>query len=581
MNSHLPHRPDGPLGPELRGPLYSDSTAPIGPGMIAGFRADLTSDAPVAGEPGVASLRDLGFPFEDVDVLADLFLGAPTSSTPPPATIRPADSEAPATLARIVPSRIAPARDSSGQASPGTRGGPSVIVEAKSRPLPEAPTPSVQEGPSSRPDSSTCTVDALIVGHLPVLGSAWVLQFAKHTAQVCHTPVALVRSSGGEITIDLCLEGGVAPPRTGPMPGLEQAVGFLRSMGVRWMIRVDDTPDRAGFAPFSECLAGATRVCVLTGSDEAAIVGCYRVMKTLMHEVPVRALHLAVMGSPAERASDAARRLEHAAGRFLSAEVSSEVCSPRIGPGSSISIYRGRSSAPLNTVVAQLLLHPSEATPVASEAAVDSSTAATAPLLTTDLGSLPLRSPLGSDDAAPADAEVHAAIALEQTDPVIESSPRVSATRPARVEPAARVAPARPVETVPAPTAASEASPLRSRPLSRHLASLSSLSTTCPHCPNVELAVDPAGRLHLVAHSGASSDALAQLASVSSWALAHESLLRRAFPQLREMSAVQHLLTDAPRTVRALLDTAVRVHLLTAPPGTTADADGWLCVDLN
>jgi hypothetical protein len=123
--------------------------------------------------------------------------------------------------------------------------------------------------------------------------------------------------------------------------------------------------------------------------------------------------------------------------------------------------------------------------------------------------------------------------------------------------------------------------------LARHLPSLEPLEARCPYAPEVELAVDPSGRLHLIARSHADATdpnaAFSKLAVARSWAQAHAALLERAFRQAKPLAFTpeQHLLTDAPKRVRPLLDTDVRLHLLTAPPGTAETSPGWVCVELN
>ncbi|MFI4897363.1 MAG: hypothetical protein ACIARR_06020 [Phycisphaerales bacterium JB059] len=108
--------------------------------------------------------------------------------------------------------------------------------------------------------------------------------------------------------------------------------------------------------------------------------------------------------------------------------------------------------------------------------------------------------------------------------------------------------------------------------LSALIPGLTRLETRCPKAGRVELAADEAGRLHLIARSGADpSQPVDTLVATSAWAREHLALLLRAEPMLSPPSAergsetdpVLHLVTTEPKLIRPLLDADVRVHLLT------------------
>lgn len=468
---------------------------------------------------------ELGYPFEDADVLADLFL-----------------NDGP-TVAKIGPGGlVATLNEQPGQ--------PSVLKELK-------PTP------SAAPMATKTEVEVLLVGHLPVLGSAWVLQYAKHVAQRTGMPVGLVRLSGGEASIDLTLPPSQVPPQTGPMPSIAEAVRFVAGRTGRWIVRLDENADRTTAADAAMSIRAADRVTVLTSADEAAIVGCYRVIKTLEPGESTPHLHVAVMGAQPDRAEEAAAKLSRAAEKFLNSTVTSEACGAKITPGSSVSVYRGRPNATHADLISLLRGGPAPSESPRPAAEFE-------PILEAE----PIDESVNEADALIGRGEV----LVEPTPSILGEPAREAVSLPV----APVVAPQPRIEPKPAEAVALAASAIETRGLARHLTNLDSLATRCPYAPEVELAVDPGGRLHLIARSAADPGAtLGALTTAKAWAEAHGSLMSMAHPTLRNASAICHLMTDVPKNVRRLGDTDLKLHLLTAPPGTDAEQSGWVCVELN
>ena len=79
---------------------------------------------------------------------------------------------------------------------------------------------------------TTPEVEALILGHLPVFGSAWVTQYAKSVAERSQKPVALLRVQAGETWLDLVLPRGQASPVRSRSPFLA-AVSPVRRTSTR------------------------------------------------------------------------------------------------------------------------------------------------------------------------------------------------------------------------------------------------------------------------------------------------------------------------------------------------------------
>lgn len=469
------------------------------------------------GGPVAHSRLELGYPFEDADVLADLFL-----------------NDGP-TVARI---------------------GPGGVVQGSkpvAKPAPAAPV--VEPKPLAKP--AGIDIELLLVGHLPVLGSTWVLQYAKHVAQKTSRAVGLIRSSGGDATIDLVLPPSEVPPQTGPMPSVAEAVRFAATWASHWIVRLDENADATTPSDVASSIRLADGVTILTGADEAAVVGCYRVIKTLEPGAKTPKVHVAVMGSQGQRTDEAAAKLSRAAEKFLQSKVSSEACAAKISPGSSVNVYRGRpnlSHADLVTLIrrGQALVESPRVsvTPTASAAAASFPPApirAAAPI------------EVGDWNEEPAFAE-----------PVAPEPPAIPALVPSAAKAEARPSPAKAQATT------------STTGLARHLASLHGLTTRCPYAPDVELAIDPEGRLHLIASASEDPGAtVVTLTTARAWATDHASLIGLAHPGLRQGSAVCHLLTAAPKSVRRLGDSDLKLHLLTAPAGTPPDGAGWVCVELN
>ncbi|HNB59995.1 MAG TPA: hypothetical protein PK308_06755, partial [Phycisphaerales bacterium] len=147
-----------------------------------------------------------------------------------------------------------------------------------------------------------------------------------------------------------------------------------------------------------------------------------------------------------------------------------------------------------------------------------------------------------------------------------------------------------------------------SSPLATHVDGLVYFDAQCPYARGVELAADQLGRLHVLARfdqDQVDETSLGVLLIAAEWAKAHAALLKAAAPALcipassssspTSASAsstshvsptidtaalpIKHVFTDQPRKVRRLLETDVRVHLLS--PVRVAGHDGWFCTPLN
>lgn len=117
------------------------------------------------------------------------------------------------------------------------------------------------------------------------------------------------------------------------------------------------------------------------------------------------------------------------------------------------------------------------------------------------------------------------------------------------------------------------------------VAGLTASAVQCPYAEQVDVALDCAGRVHLLVRSADEGDedkSLAALMVASAWLDAHAAMLRSVDARVasaRGGTRVLHLFTATPKRSRRLLETDVRVHVLAQVD--VGGRTGWCCVDLN
>ena len=402
--------------------------------------------------------------------------------------------------------------------------------------LGEGPATTTVPAAESTPDPAlTRRIEGLIIGHLPVLAAAWVTQYAKHLAEQEKRPIGLLRVRAGQVSIEAILP--TAGPSIAPTAGapFEAAVAEAARLTAVWVVRVDELTE-----PRLAEIPGIDALTLLTGADEAAVVASYRTIKRMTEqpgEGEMVPFGIAVMGSTAERARQAAERLSRTASIHVGRPVGLTACVPQIGPGRSVTLYRADSTEPGETIVTRAIEIIRASGPAAQP--IPAAPAA------------PVRAPTHETPADHASRNGGCRVRLVTTpDPEWDGAPAEPATAP---------------------------------DLIAHVPGLTALppGAASPFTPEIRVAFDSGGVLHLLAWAGDGETAAVQrLLEASAWASAHDALLRLAADRTAPTAATPptlHLFTPDARAVRRLLDAPLRVHVLSPVPAGAA----WVAADLN
>lgn len=492
----------------------------------------------------MSTLNDAPFPFhrapQPTDALAELFLGdgplAPARATEAPA---PRTAEA---VARSAPHDNPEPLSIASTAINSTH-------DTDSAALPEP------------------RVEALILGHLPVLASAWVGQFTKLSVESAGGSVALLRVRAGSTSVDL-FDAGIDVP---PCATIEDAIRAASAHARRWLVQVDETDE-----PTLASLPAIGSLTLLCGSDDAAVVACYRTLKSLgsRDETSEKSVRLAIMGAAGDKAKAAADKLAAASRTFLGREVELVPGATKVSAWNSRTLFRGMASASLDSLVPLLecrgAASPASTAPVPPEAPIiagDRSRIVTR----TDAFRAALRDVMKpGSESGPLEAReprrpLEPVLSIPNT-PAPMSAPAPTWTAP-KSAPAAAPSPG-----VHAPAAYHSASRGTAPPVGTPsglvslIEGLSPISLACPVAPGVALARDAAGSLHLVARSDSAADvgrAWCELDAAAGWATINASLLAAA-ASVRIATPTRHLLARDPREARRLLDSGVRVYAMCA-----------------
>ena len=475
---------------------------------------------------------------EEYDALAELFLGEDGESAHPHRT----DCDRGAPWPRLVSQQPSHSRNMAPEQAAQT-----VVAHGTGRSKSKSNSTShvVEKHPVS-------PIELLVLGHLPVRAAPWVAQHARTVSEHNSEVVALARVGDGNISIDLI--GLSQNDTTGHgRPSVYNAIEHAARHADRWMIVVP--PAHIDAMHQTQTVAQIT---LLTGADEAAIVSAYQTLKQLAHDqpadslkstltpAPTPALQFAIMGAEDEDADASGETLREACGAFLSQPVKALSSVARIEPTGAVTVFRGRTDGAPAKILAR----------------IDAARRTT---------------PECSFPSTDAHAETHkgetsrlaSPIPLEPTSPPMIETRVVSPVFP-------HAAP----RTIVVESAGDTAQPSS---LAKLIPGLRSLQIQCPNDTTIEFAVDEQGALHLLCDARTQPDAVTRLTSVSAWAEKHGTLLAMAAAPDQRIDAdrpiTQHLFTPSAKSVRPLLDTTIRIHLLT--PIDPQNAPPCVCSELN
>lgn len=396
-------------------------------------------------------------------------------------------------------------------------------------------------------------LEVLVPGHLPVRASAWLTPCLRVVAGP-GVPAGLFRFDGhdatGDEAVELELHGPAGSP--GPTGSLADAVRRLGGRIRHWFLRPPTSLPLESMAALEP-----DRVTILTGPDPVAVTSAWEIARRILTGAdetgrPRPSLGLAVVGSTREEAERVRGRLDHLLRDRLGATVELRGCIARIEPGSAPSdVIRGHASESDPAWISGLVRSLAHGgAPMASGAGeVAASEPAThAPVLASirRQGSATTAEPINWSMGDEPGTEPMAAPGPPPSPPPPSSSPsrtRGEASSSVPAHAAVRPAP------VPRPEYA------------RHLEGLHGLAARAPAHPEIELAVDDSGTLHLLGGLATVRD----LPIVAEWALRHAELLAMACPSrpiALDRRPECHVLSDDPLAVSDLHHGPMHLHLL-------------------
>lgn len=423
-------------------------------------------------------------------------------------------------------------------------------------------------------------VEGLIVGHLPVSASSWVKTYAAMRARALGGPVGLIRVLGGTMMIDLV---GVDSRGSSEEPeDLESAMSRLLARAVGIVVRVDEISE-------PELVGGAIDgLVVLSGADEAAIVGAFRTIKSLVGEesrgIEAPVIRAAILGAGRAEAGEAFERLARSVRHSLSCEITLAGSVERIVSEPSATLYHGAWEGSLGVLLDRLSMrerlapeHVARDEPEDRDQtpARDARAAAHPEVGASERGPTDARADgeasghephaLVDEPIAPA-GDAREGLLSDAGGGGTSGVDRADASGSAHEPEASPVSVVPDVPKVEAPKQRACEAPGGLAPL---ITGLSACAIRCPDDPAIEIAIDPEGGLVVV------TEDLARGEGVAAWARRHAALIALAEPRMRLVrEGVTLVVRDALRA-RPLLDTPHRILLLVEIGGQRG------CVALN
>lgn len=372
-----------------------------------------------------------------------------------------------------------------------------------------------ESGPAAEAGVRAAPIEIALVGHLPVMGGLWLSQYADQIARR-GGPTALIRLERGQVTVELLRATG---QRNGleSVESLDEALHVLAERAERWIVCPQSESALDGPLP-------GDGLSLLTGGDDAATVAAYRIVKSLAErwhaaQWPLPSIGLVVLGAASDRVAEVAEKLDRTTKAFLDVDL---------------------------RVTGQFQRMD----------AIESAGRRTFPGEEPSVADLCRRIESAESRRRRRDSQRDPQRELPRAEP--------TATRP---RPALKLGPKPAVRSLePKPASPTPSEPSLQSSAEMALPGLRALAARCPRAPDVVLAVDDQGRLHLIL----APDRLAVLPVVESWALEHWALLRLIESGLSEQTPdrlpIDVVTSDAP-SVGHLSGTGVALHLIVRTPG--------------
>ncbi len=350
------------------------------------------------------------------------------------------------------------------------------------------------------------TVELLIPAHLPVQGGLWLVPYAGRAAE--QDNVMLVRMH--DETIDFASIGNT-PIELESCRSLESMFSNLDTTDSaisHWIVQPPADSDAVSL------LHGDPDVItLLSGADQAAVVGAYRLLKSFVtaakDQDDLPPIRIVIVGAEERAANDASSRIVQTAKHQLGIQV--EVGHPLPAMGSQSKV-QSQCSIPRSCNLIDLLSR--------------------------------LRT-----NSTPED--------------VLETTERITPEMPVeRVEEVTPVFSEESEQEVLNKEPIVEESITKEASLTSYVEGLLSIKPRCPEHEEIEIAIDSHGVLHVLAHA----DAFRETTIVTAWINKHRDLISMACGGI-ELSTtsgtVQHFFTDDAVSVAELHGTGVKLHLLT------------------
>jgi hypothetical protein len=443
-----------------------------------------------------------------------------------------------------------------------------------------------QASTMENPRNAAPITELLVTGHLPVRGGLWLTPYADALARQ-HGAAALVRIDGDEPSLQLLRPLDQATAFPGDQ-SLEQSIHELGAVADVWVIR----PPAA--TPHNDLLAvTADRITLLSSADEAAVVAAYQSVKDLAQAAEqsggrLPAIGLAIVGTDARTAAAVVERLNRTTVSFLGVEIKLVMCLPRMDAGVKSTrylVFRSDNSCSLADVTRWI--GSAKAKRVAARRDEPREVAGQLYADRLDAHVVDARSILASEPAierpAHARTSLHSTTTMPLPQRALPAQPPHDSTAAAASAPHAphiKLAPKPSIDIEPKqPSRAAEPDDHgKPVPLATHVEGLTLLPLRAPGHERIELAIDRAGRLHLLGREST----LREMTIVEAWAKAHRELIAMACPSHPidpSAKTVGHVFTDQPATLADLHGTGLRLHVLA--PVVVNGRTGWYAAALN